>query len=150
MSRDHQDEAALTHPRGEPATDPALEALLELLNLELGRALDERPQLVSQADPGRLWLLWFAIGATLEMCALLGLDTDPERNAVFRRIADTVFPEGVASDRDPITADRRLIDLFESAGAAAVQARLRGDGRPGYYLAGLQVSVDRGFPPLLN
>jgi hypothetical protein len=61
-----------------------------------------------------------------------------------------VFGDGVRSDSDPICADRRLMDLFESAGAAAVQACLRGDGRPGYYLAGLRVSVDKGLPPLLN
>jgi hypothetical protein len=45
---------------------------------------------------------------------------------------------------------RRLIDLFESAGAAAVQACIRGDQRLGYYLAGLRVSADRGTLPLLN
>lgn len=150
MSRDQREEAAPTQSRGEATTDPALEALVELLSSELDRALDERPQMVSQTDPGRLWLLWFAIGATLEMCTLLGRETDVERNALFRGVADSVFREGVRSDSDPIAADRRLIDLFESAGAAAVQACLRGDRRPGYYLAGLRVSVDRGLPPLLN
>ena len=150
MSRDQQEEAALAHSRGEATTDPALEALVELLTSELSRALDERPQLVSQADPGSLWLMWFAIGATLEMCSLLGRDADAERNALFRGVADSVFRAGVQSDSDPIRVDRRRTDLFESAGAAAVQASLRGDGRPGYYLAALRVSVDRGLPPLLN
>lgn len=152
MSRDpqEQEEAAPVQSRGETTTDPALEALIELLDSELNRALEERPQLVSQADPGRLWLLWFAIGATLEMCSLLGRDTDAERNALFRGVADSVFQAGVRSDSDPISVDRRLTDLFESAGAAAVQACLRGDGRPGYYLAGLRVSADRSLPPLLN
>jgi hypothetical protein len=150
MSRDQLEEAALAQSRGEATPDPALEALVALLNSELDRAVDERPQLVSQADPGRLWLLWFAIGATLEMCTLLRRETDTERNTLFRGVADAVFREGIRSDRDPIAVDRRLIDLFESAGAAAVQARQRGDRRTGYYLAGLRVSVDRGIPPLLN
>ena len=150
MSRDQQEEAALAQSRGEATTDPALEALVQLLDSEFNQAVDERPRLVTQADPGRLWLLWFAIGATLEMCALLGRESDVERNALFRGVADAVFREGVRSDSNPIAADRRLMDLFESAGAAAVQACLRGDKRPGYYLAGLRVSVDRGLPPLLN
>lgn len=150
MSREPKEQAALVQPPGEPTTDPALEALVELLNSELNQALDARPRLVSQADPGRVWLLWFAIGATVEMCWRLGRETDAERNALFRNVADSVFRDGVQSGSDPIAADRRLIDLFESAGAAAVQARLQGDGRPGYYLAGLRVCADRGHPPLLN
>lgn len=150
MSRDQQEETAAVQSRGEATTDPALEALVELLDSELNWALEERPQLVSQADPGRLWLLWFAIGATLELCLLLGRDTDAERNALFRGVADSVFRAGVRSDSDPISAERRLTDLFESAGAAAVRACQQGDGRPGYYLAGLRVSIHRGAPPLLN
>lgn len=150
MSPDQREEAAPVHSCDEATADPALEALVELLRSECNRALEERPDLVSKADPGSLWLLWFAIGATLEMCSLLGRDADGERNALFRGVADSMFRSGVQSDCDPIAADRRLIDLFESAGAAAVQACLRGDGRPGYYVAGLRVSVDRGLPPLLN
>jgi hypothetical protein len=150
MSQDLQEESAPVPPCDDATTDPAIEALVGLLKAELDRALDERPSLVSQADPGRVWLLWFAIGATLETCSLLGRESDVERNAMFRSVVDAVFREGVWSDSDPICADRRLVDLFESAGAAAVQARLRGDGRPGYYLAGLRVSADQGLPPLLN
>lgn len=150
MSRDQQEQTALVPSRDDATTDPALEALVELLGSGLSRALDERPNLVSQADPGRLWLLWFSIGATLELCAPLGRDTDVERNALFLAVAGSVSGEGVRSDDHPVAADRRLIDLFESAGAAAVQACLRGDSRPGYHLAGLRVSVDRGVPPLLN
>lgn len=150
MSRDQREEAALAQSRGEAPTDPALEALVELLTSERNRAVDEQPDLVAKADPGRLWLLWFAIGATLEACMLLDRDTEAERNALFRAVADQMFQAGVRSDCDPIAADRRLIDLFESAGAAAVRACTRGDGSPGYYLAGLRVSVDRGRPPLLN
>lgn len=150
MSRDPQEQAASTSSCDPATNDPALEALIALLNSEVNQALEERPALVSQADPGRLWLLWFAIGATLETCSLLGRDTDAELNAMFRGVADAVFHAGVRSDRDPICADRRLINLFESAGAAAVQACQRGDSRLGYYLAGLRVSADRGLPPLLN
>ena len=150
MSRDQREQAAPAESRAETTTDPALEALVELLGSEFSRALDERPHLVSQADPERLWLLWFAIGAALEVSSLLGRETDAERNALFSGVVDAVFRAGVRSDIDPVDADRRLIDLFESAGAAAVQARLRGDRRSGYYLAGLRVSGDRGLPPLLN
>jgi len=150
MSRDQQGKAASTSSCDPAASDPALEALVALLHSEVNLAIEERATLVSQADPGRLWLLWFAIGATLEMCSLLGRDTDAERNALFRGVADAVFQAGVRSDRDPICADPRLINLFESAGAAAVQACQRGDGRLGYHLAGLRVNADRGLPPLLN
>jgi hypothetical protein len=115
-----------------------------------GTGRSARPDVVSKADPGRLWLLWFAIGATREVCLLLGRDADDDRNDLFRRVADQLFPAGVQSDCNPIAADRRLIALFESAGATAVQACMRGDDRLGYYLAGLRVSVDRGLTPLLN
>lgn len=150
MSRDQREEAALVQSGDEAPTDPALEAVVDLLASERDWAVEEHPDLVTKADPGRLWLLWFAIGANFELCSLLGRDTDAERNVLFRRVADQIFQAGVRSACDPIAADRRLIDLFESAGAAAVRASLRGDGRPGYYLAALRVSVDRRLPPLLN
>lgn len=134
----------------EPEPEPVLATLVDLLHSERNRALEERADLVSKSDPGRLWLLWFAIGATLEICSLLGRDADAERNALFRRLADLVFHQGVQSECDPILADPRLIDLFESAGAAAVRACMRGEACLGYYLAALRVSVDRGLPPLLN
>lgn len=130
--------------------DPALEALIQLLESERNQALCDRPDLVAKVDSGQVWLLWFAIGATLEVCLVLGREADRERNDLFRHIAHRIFPAGVRSACDPIRADRRLIDLFESAGAAAVQACIRGDERLGYYLAGLRVSADRGTPPLLN
>jgi len=150
MSRDEQHETSPTARRDESHPDPALDALVELLVAERKRALAEHPDLISKADPGQLWLLWFAIGATLEVCSLLGREDDAERNALFRCVAHRVFQAGVQSDCDPIAADRRLIDLFESAGAAAVHACMRGDDRLGYYLAGLRVSLDRGLPPLMN
>jgi len=150
MSRDQQEQSAPTQPRVGAPADPALDALVQLLGSELNRALDERPHLVSQADPGRLWLLWFAIGATLEVCSVLGRDSDAERSALFRGVSDSVFRTGVRSDIDPIAAEQRLIDLFESAGVAAAQAFLRGDRHPGYYLAGLRASIDRGLPPSVN
>jgi hypothetical protein len=145
-------------PQGAPSAtlhenrglDPALEALIQLLESERNEAVEDRPALVSKADPGQLWLLWFAIGATREVCVVLGREADDARNELFRKVADRVFPAGIRSACDPIRADRRLIDLFESAGAAAVQACIRGDERLGYYLAGLRVSADRGTPPLLN
>jgi len=130
--------------------DPAFEALIQLIESEWKRAIGDRPELVSKADPGQLWLLWFAIGATLEVCQLLGRAADGARNELFQRVADRIFPSGIHSACDPNEADPQLVDLFESAGAAAVQACIRGDERLGYYLAGLRVSADRGTPPLLN
>ncbi len=149
---------SLDDPQGAPSAtlhekrgpDPALEALIQLLESERNQAVGDRPDLVSKADPGQLWLLWFAIGATREVCVLLGREADGARNDLFRQVADRIFPAGIRSACDPILADRRQIDLFESAGAAAVQACIRGDERLGYYLAGLRVSADRGTPPLLN
>jgi hypothetical protein len=145
-------------PQGAPSAtlqdncgpDPALEALVQLLESERNQAVRDRPDLVSKGDPGQLWLLWFAIGATLEVCLLLGREADGARNELFQQVADRIFPVGIRSDCNPTLVDPRLIDLFESAGAAAVQACIRGDERLGYYLAGLRVSADRGTPPLLN
>jgi len=149
---------SLDDPQGAPSAtlhenrcpDPALEALIELLESERSQAFGDRPDLVSKVDPVQLWLLWFAIGATREVCVVLGREADGARNELFRQVADRIFPAGVRSACDPILADRRLIELFESAGAAAVQACIRGDERLGYYLAGLRVSADCGTPPLLN
>jgi hypothetical protein len=149
---------SLDDPQGAPSAtihehcgpDPGFEALVQLLESERNQAVQDRPDLVSNADPGQLWLLWFAIGATLEVCLLLGREADGARNELFRQVAERIFPAGVRSACDPIRADRRLIDLFESAGAAAVQACIRGDARLGYYLAGLRVSADRGTLPHLN
>jgi hypothetical protein len=130
--------------------DPAFEALIQLIEAERNRASGDRPDLVCKNDPGQLWLLWFAIGATLEVCQLLGRAADGARNELFKRVADRIFPSGIRAAGDPNLADPRLVDLFESAGAAAVQACVRGDERLGYYLAGLRVSADRGTPSLLN
>jgi len=149
---------SLDDPQGAPSAtihehcgpDPALEALIQLLESERNRAVRDRPDLISKTDEGQLWLLWFAIGATLEVCLVLGREADGARSELFRHVADRIFPAGVRSACDPNLADRRLIDLFESAGAAAVQACIRGDQRLGYYLAGLRVSADRGTLPLLN
>jgi len=150
MSRDDQQAAPLETSRDNPDHDPATEALIELLESERREALDQRPDLVSKVDPGRLWLLWFAVGATLEVCTLLGRESDGEGSQLFRHVADRIFKEGIQSTCDPIKADSRLIDLFESAGAAAVAACMRGDERLGYYLAGLRVSSERGTLPLVN
>ena len=108
--------------------DPAVEALTQLIASEYDLALLQEPALLARSDPGRLWLLWFAIGATFEVCDLLGRNSRNERDALFLHVAD----------------------LFESAGAAAVQACMRGDRRLGYYVAGLRVSDDRGTASLLS
>jgi hypothetical protein len=138
-------------PAGHDRTaDPAVEALTQLIESERDRALEEEPELVAAYDPGRLWLLWFAIGATLEVCAMLGRHADADRDQVFQQLAALVFDGGVQFDVDPVRAEPRLRDLFESAGAEAVQACMQGDGRMGYYLGGLRASAARSAPSPLN
>jgi hypothetical protein len=128
-----------TTPR-EGLDDPAVAALTELIRSERDRATLEEPELVEQCDPGRVWLLWFAIGATDAVCSLLKREADVDRDRVFRQAVGVIFAgERVRSNVDPVQADRRLIELFESAGAEAVQACMRGDKRLGYYLGALRV-----------
>jgi hypothetical protein len=132
--------------RGHPAPpeDPAVLALTELIHSETARADLEEPELVARFDPGRVWLLWFAIGATEAVCRLVEREADGERNRVFRRVVDAVFGDGrVRSPVDPAQADRSLIEVFESAGAEAVQACMRGDKRLGYYIGALRVASSR-------
>jgi hypothetical protein len=125
--------------------DPAVIALLELIQSERARAALEEPELAEQADPGRAWLLWFAIGATDAVCGLVQREADGERDRIFRQVVSVIFGGGgVRSSVDPIKADRRLIELFESAGAEAVQACMRGEKRLGYYLEALRVGSHRG------
>ena len=124
--------------------DPAVRALVELIQSESARALLEEPELTGRVDPGHVWLLWFAIGATQSVCELVERETDAERNAVFRHVVNAVFgTERVRSAVDPVCADRSLIEIFESAGAEAVQACMRGDKRLGYYLGALRVAASR-------
>ncbi len=126
--------------------DPAVDALLELIQSERARATVEEPQLVERVDSGRVWLLWFAIGATDAVCSLVKREADGERDTVFRRVVSVIFGgERVRSSVDPLQADRRLIELFESAGAEAVQACMRGEKRLGYYLEALRVGSGRDF-----
>jgi hypothetical protein len=116
-------------------------ALAELLDAEVTLATVEEPSLVERADPGRMWLLWFAIGATDEACRLTGRHTERERNQVFRGVVTLILSEGVRSDVNPALADRRLIELFESAGSRAVRACLSGQTRLGYYLGALRTAT---------
>lgn len=135
-----------TTVRHDGTEDPAVLALTDLIQSELARVALEGPDLAERGDPGRVWLLWFAIGATDAACSLLQRDADNERNRVFRRVVSAVFGGGrVRSSVDPVRADRRLIELFESAGAEAVQACMRGDKRLGYYLEALRVGSRRDF-----
>jgi hypothetical protein len=116
-------------------------ALAELLDAERTLATVEEPLLVERADTGRMWLLWFAIGATDEVCRLTGHRTEADRNQLFRRVVALIFSEGVRSDVNPVLADRRLIELFESAGSRAVRACLSGETRLGYYLDALRTAT---------
>jgi hypothetical protein len=129
--------------REEP-DDPAVIALLQLIQSERSRATLEEPELVEQVDSGRVWLLWFAIGATDAVCSLVQRDADGERDEVFRRVVSVIFSgDRVRSCVDPLQADRRLIELFESAGSEAVQACMQGEKRLGYYLEALRVGARR-------
>jgi hypothetical protein len=123
--------------------DPAMLALAELLDAERTLATIEQRGLVERTDAGRMWLLWFAIGATDEVCQLTGRCTERERNEVFRRVVALIFSEGVRSEVNPVLADRRLIELFETAGTRAVRACLSGETRLGYYLDALRTAADR-------
>jgi hypothetical protein len=118
-------------------------ALAELLDAARTLAAVEQPLLVERTDAGRMWLLWFAIGATDEVCQLTGRLTERERNQVFRRVVTLIFSDGVRSDVNPILAERQLIELFESAGARAVKACLSGETRLGYYLDALRTAAVR-------
>jgi hypothetical protein len=139
-------ESRRTPARQDGPDDPAVVALTELIQSERDRAALEEPDLVEQADPGRVWLLWFAIGATDAVCSLVQREADGDRDRVFRQAVGVIFGgQRVRSVVDPIRADRRLIELFESAGAEAVQACMRGDKRLGYYLGALRVGSSRDF-----
>jgi len=120
-----------------------MQALAELLDAERTLATTEQPLLVERTDAGRMWLLWFAIGATDEVCQLTGRLTERERNQVFRRVVTLIFRDGVRSDVNPILAERQLIELFEKAGARAVRACLSGETRLGYYLDALRAAASR-------
>jgi hypothetical protein len=124
--------------------DPAVAGLKELIDSEVRRARTSEPELLEQADPSRVWLLWFAIGATDAVCELTGRRTDIQRDYVFRQVVAAIFDgKGVRSVADQVDSDRRLIELFESAGAEAVAACMRDEPRLGYYVEALRVSRRR-------
>jgi len=118
--------------------DPALTALMELLEAERDKAVLEHPALVARCDPGRVWFLWFAIGATDEICRLVRRVVASERNDLFRQVVSLIFSGGVRSGTDPVLADRNLVELFESAGAEAVQTCLGEEPRLGFYVDALR------------
>jgi hypothetical protein len=119
--------------------DPAIEALTQLIQSEKSLAVAEEPELVEKVDPGQVWLLWFAIGATDEICRFVHRRGEIERNQVFRHVVGLIFGSGVKADANPVSAGEQHIELFESAGAEAVRACMRGDRKLGYYLEALRV-----------
>jgi hypothetical protein len=136
----------LASGRYDGAEDPAVAGLTELIGSELQRAQTSEPELLEQADPGRVWLLWFAIGATDAVCELTARKADVQRNDLFRQVVAVIFDgKGVRASDDSPDSDRRLIELFESAGSEAVEACMRGDARLGYYVEALRVSRRRDF-----
>jgi hypothetical protein len=122
------------------ATDPAVAALVELLESERDLALAEQRDLVERFDPGQVWLLWFAIGATDATCRLIERDPQHEGTRIFRQVVAAIFGRRVRSETNPVLADRRLIELFEDAGAEAVRDCMRGERRLGHYLDALRVA----------
>jgi hypothetical protein len=131
----------LPEPQDEGPVAPAVAALTELVQAECERVAMEESELAEQADPGRVWLLWFAIGATDAACELVGCHLNEQRNEVFRQVVGVIFNgHGLRPGTSPIDSDKRLIELFESAGSEAVAACMRGDRKLGYYLEALRVS----------
>ncbi len=127
-------------PFKESSDDPAAQALVQLIESERMLARLEESELVRQQDPGQVWLLWFAIGATDEICRYSQRRDELQRNNVFREVVGLIFGQGVQSAVNPIDVSSQLIDLFESAGAEAVRACMRGDRKLGYYLEALKVA----------
>jgi hypothetical protein len=142
QSNNHIPSASMTGRRS--VHDPAVVALTQLLASEREEAQREEPVLVERHDPNRLWLLWFAIGATVEVCRLVQRRGDDERNEVFRHVIRSIFDGALRAGADghgpQALADRRTIEAFESAGAEAVRSCMRGDTRLGYYLDALRAS----------
>lgn len=124
---------------GDGTSDPAVAALVELLESERDLALAEERGLVERFDPGQVWLLWFAIGATDEICRLIERDPQDEGTRIFRQLVGVIFGRRVRSETNPVLADRRLIELFERAGAEAVRDCMRGEARLGHYLEALRL-----------
>ncbi len=129
--------------------DPAIAALTELLTAERDVAVRSDPDLLGRCDAGRVWLLWFAIGATEEICNLVQRDADHQRNLIFRQIVGVIFDDddGLSAAANHSVSSRggaRPIDLFLSAGAAAVQACIRGESCLGYYLEALKTGAEQG------
>lgn len=124
---------------GSTSMQPAEEALTRLVQSELSRAKADAPALVEQCDPGRVWLLWFAIGATEEICRLTQRRANDDRDRMFRNVVATIFSDGVRSQSSPWKSPQQLIELFETAGTEAVSACMRGDTRLAYYLDALKV-----------
>lgn len=124
---------------GAETSDPAVAALVELLESERDLALAEERGLVERFDPGQVWLLWFAIGATDEICRLIERDPHDEGTRIFRHLVGVIFGNRVRSETNPVLADRRLIEVFEKAGAVAVRDCMRGEARLGHYLDALRL-----------
>ncbi len=127
-------------PLAEGPEDPAAQALIQLIESERMLARLEEPALVKAQDPGQVWLLWFAIGATDEIGRYAHRRDASKHDGIFRQVVDLIFGQGVQSPVNPVDANARLIELFESAGAEAVRACMRGDRKLGYYLEALKVS----------
>lgn len=140
MSNPEPDRAMLELRQSHADDPPAAEALTQLLLSELALAQANAGLLIEQRDPGRVWLLWFSIGATEEICRLTRRYAEDDRNQLFRHVVATIFDAGVRSPTSPSRAPPEIIELFETAGVEAVQACMRGDATLGYYLEALKAA----------
>ena len=122
--------------------DPAMQALAELLDAERTLATTSNRRSSSAPTPA-------------DVAAVVRDRRDrrslPTHRASHRARAQRgVSPRGGADfqrwralEVNPVLADRRLIDLFETAGARAVRACLSGETRLGYYLEALHTAAER-------
>jgi len=140
MDKPRSRQSRFENPDQDGYGDPAIEALTQLIQSEKSLALAEEPELIEKCDAGQVWLLWFAIGATDEICRFVHRRGEIERNQVFRHVVGLIFGSGVKAEANPVSAGEQHIELFESAGAEAVRACMRGDRKLGYYLEALRVS----------
>jgi len=125
------------------SSDPAIAALLQLLESSVTRPWRRTRRSWTVSIRVGVWLLWFAIGATDEICKLVATRCETAKvNEMFRQVVNLIFGNG-ARPLQSRHGDKRLIDLFESSGTEAVRACMRGDSWLGYYLHALRIGACR-------
>jgi hypothetical protein len=132
--------------------DPSAEALVTLLEAERSTARNRMPQLVADFDPDQVLLLWFAIGATNAICAVVDRPTDSGRDEILQHAIGVIFKisdmTSEAMAGGPWSHRSSALELFEDAGRRAVHACLTGDAGLSYYLDALSKYARSNRPPL--